>query len=107
MEFMNAAATTRRGFRVAIGVLTDAMGRPDIPLTEIFEADPDTYDFGTHEPRRKVHVGKIRNLRDFHDLAWTPAWRKMQQLIVGTDMTALLNPVPKVLSWNPAMTRGV
>ncbi len=101
MEFMHAAATTRRSFRVAIGVLTDAMGRPDISLTEIFEADPDAYDFGAHEPRRKVHVNKIRNLRDFHDLAWTPAWRKLQQLVVGTGMTAQLNPVPKVLSWNP------
>lgn len=101
MEFMHAAATTRRSFRVAIGVLTDAMGRPDIPLREIFEADPDAYDFGTHEPRRKVHVGKIRNLRDFHGLAWTPAWRKLQHLVVGTGMTALLNPIPKVLSWNP------
>jgi hypothetical protein len=101
MEFMNVAASTRRGFRVAIGVLTDAMGRPDIPLTEIIYADMSAYDLGTHEPRRKVHADRIRNLRVFIELPWTPAWRKLQNVVVETGMTALDNPVPKVLAWNP------
>lgn len=101
MEFMNAAATTRRSFRVAVGVLRDAMGRPDSLLKEILQADISTYDLGPHEPRRKVHTDKIRSLRDFCELPWTSAWRKLQRMVVGTGITALDNPVPKVLSWNP------
>lgn len=101
MEFMSAAATTRRGFRVAVGVLTDALGRPDIPLKKILQADMSTCELGAHEPRRKVHTDKIRALRDFLELPWTPAWRELQGIVTGTGMTALDNPVPKVLSWNP------
>lgn len=101
MEFMNAAATTRRAFRVAVGVFTDAMGRPDIPLRDILQTDLSTYHLGHHEPRRKVHTDKIRNLREFIELPWTPAWRKLQNAVVETGMTALDNPVPKVLAWNP------
>lgn len=101
MDFMNAAAPTRRGFRQAVGVLTDAMGRPDIPLTEIIQADMSAYDLGPHEPRRKAHTDNIRNLRAFVELAWTPAWRKLQNVVVGTGITALDNPVPKILAWAP------
>lgn len=101
MGFMNAATGTRRGFRVAVGVLTDAMGRPDIPLKEILQTDISAYDLGPHEPRRKVHAEKIRNLRKFIELPWTPAWRELQKVVTETGMTALDNPVPKVLAWNP------
>lgn len=101
MEFMNAAATTRRGFRVAVGVLTDAMGRPDISLEEILQADMSTYELGAHESRRKVHTDKIRTLRDFLELPWTPAWRQLQMAVVKAGMTALDNHVSKVLSWTP------
>lgn len=101
MEFMNAAKSTRRGFRVAVGALTDAMGRPDIPLGELLQADMSEYDLGAHEPRRKFHTNNVRNLREFVDLPWTPAWRELQKVVTGTGMTALKNPVPKVLSWHP------
>lgn len=101
MDFMNAATGTRRGFRVAVGVLTDAMGRPNIPLGDILQADISAYDLGPHEPRRKVHAEKIRNLRKFIELPWTPAWRELQKVVTETGMTALDNPVPKVLAWNP------
>lgn len=75
--------------------------RPNIPLTAILQADISPYDLGPHEPRRKVHTDKIRNLRDFLELPWTPAWRELQTVVTGTGMTALQNPVPKVLSWKP------
>ncbi|MFO7921850.1 MAG: hypothetical protein R6U99_13785, partial [Nioella sp.] len=88
-------------FRLAVGVLTDAMGRPDIPLKETLQADISAYDFGPHEPRRKVHTDKIRNLRRFVELPWTPAWRELQRVVTGTGLKALDNPVPKVLAWNP------
>lgn len=101
MDFMNAAQSTRRGFRVTVGVLTDAMGRPDIPLGELLQADMTAYDLGPHEPRRKVHTNNVRNLREFVELPWTPAWRELQKVVTGTGMTALDNPVPKVLAWNP------
>lgn len=101
MGFMNAATTTRRGFRVAVGVLTDAMGRPDIPLKETLQTDISAYDLGPHEPRRKVHAEKILNLRKFIELPWTPAWRELQKVVTETGITALDNPVPKVLAWNP------
>ena len=101
MEAMNAGASTRRAFRVAVGVLTDAMGRPDIPLKEILQANMSGYDLGSHEPRRKVHTDRIKNLRDFIELPWSPAWWELQSMVVGTGMTALDNPVPKVLSWKP------
>lgn len=101
MAFMNAAQSTRRGFRVAVGILTDAMGRPDIPLRELLKADMSAYDLGAHEPRRKVHTDKIRTLREFIELPWTPAWRELQGVVTGASMTALDNPVPKVLAWNP------
>lgn len=101
MVFMNAAPTTQRSFSLAVGILTDAMGRPDIPLKEILQADMSAYDLGPHEPRRKVHADKIRNLREFIELPWTPAWRELQGVAIGTGMTPLNNPIPKVLSWNP------
>jgi hypothetical protein len=101
MEFMNAAKSTRRGVRVAVGALTDALGRPDTPLRELLQADMSAYDLGAHEPRRKVHTDKIRTLREFIELPWTPAWRELQGVVTGASMTALDNPVPKVLAWNP------
>jgi hypothetical protein len=101
MEFMNAAAPTRRTFRVAVGVLTDAMGRPELSLKEILKEDMSKYDLGRHEPRRKLHTDKIRNLREFLELPWTPAWQALQRAVVRTGMTALNNPVPKVLAWHP------
>lgn len=101
MDAMNAAATTRRSFRVAVGVLTDAMGRPDISLKEILHADMSAYDLGSHEPRRKAHMDRIKNLRTFTELPWTPAWQELQRVVIGTGMTALDNPVPKVLAWKP------
>lgn len=103
MAFMNAATPTRRAFRVAVGVLTDAMGRPDIPLKDLLQADISAYDIGHHEPRRKVHTDKIRNLREFIELPWTPAWQELQKVVTGTGMTTLKNPVPKVLSWKSGM----
>ena len=101
MEFMNAAKSTRRGFRVAVGALTDAMGRPNIPLGELLQADMSTYDLGAHEPRRKRHTNNVQNLREFVDLPWTPAWRELQNIVTGTGVAALKNPVPKVIAWNP------
>jgi hypothetical protein len=101
MGFMNAATGTRRGFRVAVGVLTDAMGRPDSPLKETLQTNISAYDLGPHEPRRKVHTDKIRNLREFIELPWTQAWRELQRVVTETGITALDNPVPKVLAWNP------
>ena len=68
MDFMNAAATTRRRFRVSVGALTDAMGRPDIPLGDLIQADMSAYDLGIHEPRRKIHTNNVRNLREFIEL---------------------------------------
>jgi hypothetical protein len=99
--FMNAAASSRRAFRVAVGILTDAMGRPDIILSDILQADMSAYDLGPHEPRREQHAKMIRNLRTFVDLPWTPAWRKLQKVVVAVGVTARVNPIPKVLSWNP------
>jgi hypothetical protein len=101
MEFMNAAASTRRSFRVTVGVITDAMGRRDIALKGLLQTDISAYDIGHHEPRRKTHTNNIRNLREFMELPWTPAWRELQRLVTGAGMTALKNPVPKVLSWKP------
>ena len=101
MVFMNAAPTTKRSFSLAVGILTDAMGRPDIPLKEILQAEMSAYDLGSHEARRKVHADKIRNLREFCELPWTPAWQELQGIVTGTGMTPLDNPVPKILSWNP------
>lgn len=101
MEFMNPASATRRGYRVAVGVLTDAMGRPDIPLKEILQTDMSAYDIGPHEPRRKFHTNIIRNLREFLELPWTSAWRELQRVVISTGMLHLNNPVPKVLAWNP------
>lgn len=101
MVFMNAAPTTQRSFCLAVGILTDAMGRPDISLKEILQADMSAYDLGPHEPRRKIHADKIRALREFIELPWTPAWRELQVIVTGTGMPLLDNPVPKILSWNP------
>lgn len=101
MEFMNAAAPTRRAFRVAVGVLTDAMGRPQLSLKEILQEDMSKYELGHHEPRRKLHTDKIRNLHEFLELPWTLAWQALQRIIVGTGMTARDNPIPKVLAWHP------
>lgn len=101
MDFMNAAAGTRRAFRVSVGVLTDAMGRPEIPLKQLLQSDISAYDIGTHEPRRKVHTDRIRKLREFLELPWTPAWRALQRVVADTGMTAQDNPVPKVLAWHP------
>lgn len=101
MNFMNAAAPTRRAFRVAVGVLTDAMGRTDIPLKDILETDVSAYDLGSHEPQRKYHTDMLRHLRKFLELPWTPAWRELQTVVVGTGIATLNNPVPKVLSWIP------
>jgi hypothetical protein len=107
MDFMNAAATTRCAFRMAVGVLTDAMGRPELSLKKLLESDMSGYDLGPHEPRRKVHTTKIRSLRAFLELPWTPAWRELQRIVTGTGLTALDNPVPKVLAWNPGTDPGL
>lgn len=106
MEFMNAATSTRRALRVAVGVLTDAMGRPDIPLREILQTDMSEYDLGAHERLRKVHTAKIKNLREFTELPWTSAWRELQKVVAGTGVTAQDNPIPKVLSWIPGADPG-
>lgn len=101
LDFMNAAPSTRRGFRVAVGVFTDALKRPNISLEELFHVDMTAYNLGAHEARRKVHSDKIKNLRDFADLPWTSAWRDLQRETIASGMTAKANPVPKILSWNP------
>lgn len=101
MDFMNAAATTRCAFRMAVGVLTDAMGRPELSLKKLLESDMSGYDLGPHEPRRRTHASKIRSLRAFLELPWTPAWRELQRVVTGTGLSALDNPVPKVLAWHP------
>lgn len=101
MNFMNAAATTRCVFRMAVGVITDAIGRPDLSLKKLLESDMSGHDLGPHEPRRKTHTNKIRSLRAFLELPWTPAWRELQRVVTGTGLTALDNPVPKVLAWHP------
>lgn len=86
---------------MAVGVLTDAMGRPDLSLKKLLESDMSGYDLGPHEPRRKTHASKIRSLRAFLELPWTPAWRELQRVATGTGLSALDNPVPKVLAWHP------
>jgi len=106
MDFMNAAAPTRSAFRMAVGVLTDAMGRPEISLTKLLEGDMSRYDLGPHEHRRKTHTNKIRSLRAFLELPWTPAWRELQKVATGTGLTAQDNPVPKVLAWHPGTDPG-
>lgn len=102
MDRMNVAASTRRSYRVAVGVVTDAMGHPDIPLNVILKTDMSAFDLGIHEPRRKPHMGVIKSIHDFLELHWTPAWQELHRVVAGTGMTALVNPVPKVLSWNPS-----
>lgn len=106
MDFMNAAAPTRCAFRMAVGVLTDAMGRPEISLKKLLESDMSGYDLGPHEPRRKTHASKIQSLRAFLELPWTPAWRELQEVVTGTGLTAQDNPAPKVLAWNPGTDPG-
>ena len=101
MDFMNAATTTRRAFRMAVGVLADAIGRPELPLKKLLESDMSGYDLGPHEPRRKTHASKIRSLRAFLELPWTSEWRELQRVVTRTGLSALDNPVPKVLAWRP------
>ncbi|WP_272007032.1 hypothetical protein [Roseovarius sp. ZX-A-9] len=101
LDFMNPAPSTRRAFRLSVGVLTDAMGRPKLSLEELLRADIKEFDLGPHEPRRKTHSDNIRKLQTFIELPWTSAWQQLQQVVAATGMRALANPVPKVLSWNP------
>jgi len=101
LNFMNVAASTRRGYRRAVGVFAEALGRPDISLTELLQRDVPDCTLGSHEPRRKVHSGKLRSLREFQDLPWTKAWRELQSVVVASGVGAKDNPVPKVLAWRP------
>jgi hypothetical protein len=104
LDFMNPAFSTRRTFRLSVGVLTDAMGRPELSLEELLRVDIKEYDLGPHEVRRKTHSDNIKKLRAFIELSWTPAWRQLQLVVVTTGIRALANPIPKVLSWKPCAT---
>lgn len=101
LNFMNAAASTRRSYRRAVGVFAEALGRPDISLAELLQIDVSDYDLGSHEPQRGVHSGKLRSLREFQELPWTKAWRELQAVVVASGVGAKDNPVPKVLAWRP------
>ncbi|MBL3568882.1 hypothetical protein BV509_21365 [Rhodovulum sulfidophilum] len=108
LDCMNAAPTTRRSARVAIGVVVDALGRPDISLADVLRMDLSDLDLGKHEPRKKSHAGKLQSLCGFLDLPWTPAWRELQAVVVTSGLGAKDNPVPKVLAWHPgAAPNGV
>lgn len=101
LDCMNAAAPTRRNTRVTVGVVADALGRPDIALADLLRADLADLDLGKHEPRKKIHAGKLQSLCRFLDLPWTPAWRELQAVVVASGIGAKDNPVPKVLAWQP------
>ncbi|KAA8607701.1 hypothetical protein [Salipiger aestuarii] len=101
LDWMNAAAPTRRSARVAVGVVADALGRPDIPLADLLRTDLSGFNLGKHEPRKKIHAGKLQSLCRFLDLPWTPAWRELQAVVVASGLGAKHNPVPKVLAWRP------
>lgn len=101
LDFMNVAMSTRRSYRVAVGVAADALGRPDITLADLLHTDMSAFDLGSHEPRGSTHMGKLRSLREFRELPWTKTWRDLQAVVVASGIGAKDNPVPKVLSWRP------
>ncbi|WP_339110135.1 hypothetical protein [Thioclava sp. GXIMD4216] len=101
LDCMNAAPPTRRNTRVTVGVVADALGRPDITLTDLLRTDLSNLDLGKHEPRKKIHAGKLQSLCGFLDLPWTPAWRELQTVVVASGLGAKDNPVPKILAWHP------
>lgn len=101
LDFMNVVMSTRRSYRVAVGVVADALKASDICLPVLLHADMLNLDLGSHEPRRSTHVGKLRSLREFRELPWTKAWRELQSMTVASGIGAKNNPIPKVLAWYP------
>lgn len=101
IDFMNPAPSTRRAYRVAVGVLSDAQGNRDVPLESIIKVDATSLHFGRHERRRARYLGDVRALLTFIQLPWTPAWRELQNAVVKAGITHKDNVVPKILSWSP------
>lgn len=104
LDAMGLSASSRRQMTLATGILIERVGGCNQPnLSAFLDIDVSTFNWGTPEAQRETHVAKILSLRGFRDLPWTDAWRQLQQAVVASGMTALLNPVPKILSWRPEM----
>lgn len=104
VEKMGLGASTQRQTILAIGILRERANSHNVDcLSSLLDIDVSKIDWGKSVTQKKIHIARIRSLQTFWDLPWTSSWHELQAVVVATGMTISLNPVPKILSWKPAM----
>jgi hypothetical protein len=97
-----ASASTKREASIAVRALAEAVaggsaGRATQSLIQLLRSGTDGLDWGRHASRASDHEDVLRRLRDFHDLPWTPAWRRLQSAVVAAGVPMRDNPIPALL----------
>lgn len=99
---MGAAPTSTRKTKLAVGVLVECLGLEDtVGLQDICNIDLETVEWGCSSSKAKTYSINIFQLQKYLGLPWTKDWRTLQQLVRGSGIGLLKNPVPKLLSWGP------
>ena len=99
---MGLAPTSQRAIRLAVGILAETRaGEGYDTLDSLLTIDPERVDWRNAQKQADAHIRQIMTIKRFRELPWTPAWRKLNKLVVKTGTTVSKNPVPKVLSWTP------
>ena len=66
-------------------------------LVQLLRADTAGLDWGRNANQAPTHEKVLRRLREFHDLPWTPAWRRLQAAVVAAGVSMRDNPIPALL----------
>ena len=102
MDNMGLADNSRRPMRLAVGVALEcAENAPIETLDDLIHLEGDAICWNVPSAQIKQHAQHLASLRHFASLPWTADWRELQRVVVASGMSALHNPVPKVLSWEP------
>jgi hypothetical protein len=105
-EEMNFSSSSRREFRVAVGALSDTLGRKDMSWEDVLSMDMDSIDWQNHIQRRDAYIVLIKRIQEWFSLPWTADWHALQWAISRAGISAINTPVPKILRFtggrNPA-----
>jgi hypothetical protein len=102
LRAQGAGASTKRAASIAVRALADALAARSASLAatslvQLLRADTAGLDWGRNADQAPTHEGTVGRLRAFHDLPWTPAWRRLQTAVVAAGVSMRDNPIPALL----------
>lgn len=106
IEEMNFAPSSQRGLRVAVGALSDAMDERGMCWQQVLSVDLNSINWRNHAYQQDIHISKIKIMREWFSLPWTPEWHALQWAISRAGISAIATPVPKILKYTEGRNPG-